>query len=154
MWYSVRTLNFPSIICPDDENIPSGPSPMSRSFEGLQLASVQTFQQHVRTPLSVRSAMGFLFKTKIWEDNCNCPDALINKASRASKSRSPNVSLHGPNAWASYMEIASIRSTVRTTDPMVRTREALIWKLRPAKVQPFGQQGNIVLTRLKSGWNF
>jgi hypothetical protein len=44
---------------PDDKNFPSGPSSVSRSFELLQLASVQTFQQHVRTTLSVRPAMGF-----------------------------------------------------------------------------------------------
>jgi hypothetical protein len=33
-----------SIICPDDENFPSRPSSMSRSFELYQLASVRTFQ--------------------------------------------------------------------------------------------------------------
>jgi len=67
---------------------PSGPSSMSRSFELLQLASVQTFQQHVQTTLSVRPAMEFFSQTQIWEDRCNCPndvdsrpDALIHKAS-------------------------------------------------------------------------
>jgi hypothetical protein len=46
------------------------------------------FQQHVRTTLSVRLAMGFLSKTQIWEDRYNCPDdvdsrpdPLIHKAS-------------------------------------------------------------------------
>jgi hypothetical protein len=60
--------------------------------ELLQLASVRTFQQHVRMPLSVRSAMGFLSKTQIWEDSCNLPDdvdsrpdALIHKAGWAFK---------------------------------------------------------------------
>jgi hypothetical protein len=42
-----------SIIHSNDENFPS------RSLELLQLASVRTFQQHVRTTLSVRLAMGF-----------------------------------------------------------------------------------------------
>jgi hypothetical protein len=81
-----------SIISPEDENFPSGPSSVSRSFKLLQLASVRTFQQHVRTPLSVRPAMGFLSKTQIWEDSCNHPDdvdsrpdALIHKASRTFK---------------------------------------------------------------------
>jgi hypothetical protein len=38
-----------------------------------------------------------------------------------SKSRRLDVSLHGQDARASYMEIACIRSTVRTTDTLVRT---------------------------------
>jgi len=81
-----------SIICPDNENFPSGPSSVSRSFELFQLASVRTFQQHVRTTLSVRPAVGFLSKTQIWEDRCNRsddvdsrPDVLIHKASIAFK---------------------------------------------------------------------
>jgi hypothetical protein len=81
-----------SIICPDDENFPSGPSSVSRSFELFQLASLQTFQQHVRTTLSVWPATRFLSKTQIWEDLCkrsddvdSRSDALIQKASRAFK---------------------------------------------------------------------
>jgi hypothetical protein len=65
---------------------------VSKGFELFQLASVQTFQQHVRTPLSVRLAMGFLSKTQVWEDHCNRPDdvdsspnGLIHKASCAFK---------------------------------------------------------------------
>jgi hypothetical protein len=80
------------IFYPNDENFSSGPSSVSRSFELLQLASVRMFQQHVLTPLSVRSTMGFLSKTQIWEDNCNRPDdvvsrpdSLIHKASHAFK---------------------------------------------------------------------
>jgi hypothetical protein len=37
---------------------------------------------------------------------------------------------------------------------MVWTREALIWKLHPAKVRPSGRQGNTVLMRLNSEKNF
>jgi hypothetical protein len=65
---------------------------VSRSFELLHLASVRTFQQHVRTTLSVRPAIGFLSKTQIWEDHCNhpddvdsLPDMLIHKTSIAFK---------------------------------------------------------------------
>jgi hypothetical protein len=65
---------------------------VSRSFELFQLASVWTFQQHVRTTLSVHPAMGFPSKTQLWEDRCNRlddvdshPDALIHKASIAFK---------------------------------------------------------------------
>jgi hypothetical protein len=81
-----------SIIRPDDENFPSGPSSVSRSFELLHLASVQTFQQHIWTTLSVIPAVGFLSKTHIWEDRGNRPDdveshpdTLIHKTSRAFK---------------------------------------------------------------------
>jgi hypothetical protein len=56
-----------------------------------------------------------------------------------SKSRHLDVSLHGPNAQTSYMEIACIRSTIRTTAVMVRTLQALIWKLHVAKVRPSGR---------------
>jgi hypothetical protein len=75
----------------------------------------------------------FFPKTHIWEDSCNRPDdvcsrpyALIHKASRALKSRHLDVSLHGPNAQASYMEIVCIRSTVWKVDVMVHTGQALI----------------------------
>jgi hypothetical protein len=64
--------------------------PLSRSFDLLQLASVRTFQQHIRTTLSVRQASGFLSKSQLWEDRCNRPDdvdsrpnALIHKVSIA-----------------------------------------------------------------------
>jgi len=87
-----RRPTVQSIIHPDDENFPSGPSSVSRSFKLLQLASVRTFQQHVQTTLNVRQASGFLSKTQLWEDRCNrpdevdsCLDALIHKASIALK---------------------------------------------------------------------
>jgi hypothetical protein len=91
-WYSIRMLNCPSIIHPDDENFLSEPSFVSRSFVLFQLASVRTSQQHVRMPLSVWLAMRFLSKTQICGDSCNrlddvCsrPNVLIHKASSAFK---------------------------------------------------------------------
>jgi hypothetical protein len=71
-----------------------------------------------------------------------------------SKSRRLDVSLHGPDMRASYMEIACIRSTVWMTIPLVQMRKPLIWKLRAAEVRPSGRQGNTVRTRLKSGKKF
>jgi len=128
-----------SIIRPDDENFPSGPSSLLRSFDLFQLASVRTFYQHIRAPLSIRSAMGFLSKTQIWEDSCNRPEdvdsrpnALIHKEVAHSKFIRPDDGLHGPDTRASYMEIGYIRFTVRT-------RQALIWKLHAAKVRPSGR---------------
>jgi hypothetical protein len=63
-----------------------------------------------------------------------------------SKSRRPDACLHGPDAQASDMEITCIRSTFRTTIPMIWTRKALVWKLHAAEVRLFGRQGNIVWT--------
>jgi hypothetical protein len=57
-----------------------------------------------------------------------------------SKSRRPDVNPLGPDARASDLEIACIRSTVWTTIPLVRTREALVWKLLAVEeVRPSGR---------------
>jgi len=58
VWTTCHT--FWTSICPKHQ--PSGRSPVSRSFELLQHASIRTFQQHVLTTLSVRQASGFLSK--------------------------------------------------------------------------------------------
>jgi hypothetical protein len=71
-----------------------------------------------------------------------------------SKFNFPDDSIHDPDAQASYMEITCIRLTVQTTAVMVRTRQALIWKLRTAKVRLSGRWGNTVRTRLYLGNNF
>jgi hypothetical protein len=71
-----------------------------------------------------------------------------------SKSRRPDTNLHGPDAQATYMEIVCIRSIIRTTCSMVQTREALIWKLRAAKVRSSRRQGNTIRTPLNSRKNF
>jgi hypothetical protein len=122
---------------------------VSRSFELFQLASVRTFQQHVRTPLSVRSAMDFFPRHRYGKIATTVRTMWIPVRTRSSirqvmhsKSRRPDVSVHGPDAHASYMEIAYIRSTVRKTDPMVRTRQALLWKLRATEVRPSGRSSN------------
>jgi hypothetical protein len=136
------------------------------------------FQQHVRTTLSVRLATGFLSKTRIWENRCNhpedvdsCPHALIHKASIAFKIQTsgrasirygncvhqinrPDDHSLGPDARASDMEIACIRSTAQTTIPLVWTHEDLVWKLLAAEVRSSRRQGNTVQTWLKSGKNF
>jgi hypothetical protein len=67
------------------------------------------------------------------------------------KSRRPD---DGPNARASEMEIVCIRSTVWTIIPLVRTREALIWKLLAAEVRPSRQQGITIRTRLQNKKEF
>jgi hypothetical protein len=100
---------------------PPGHSFVSRSFELLQLASVRTIQQPIRTTLSVRSSFRISFQTQIWEDCCNRPDDVDSRT----------------DTRASDMEIACIRTTVWTTIFLVQTREAFIWKLLAADVRPF-----------------
>jgi hypothetical protein len=48
------------------------------------------------------------------------------------------------------MEIACIKSTVRTIIPLVWMLEDFIWKLLAADVLPFGRQGTTVRMRLKN----
>jgi len=50
------------------------------------------------------------------------------------KSRRLNASQHGPAVRASDMEIACIKSTIRTIIALVRTGEAFIWKLLVVEV--------------------
>jgi hypothetical protein len=130
-----------SIIRSDDENFPSKPSHVSRSFELLQLASVRTFQQHIRTTLSVRPSFRISFQNT---------DMGRSMQVSHSKSWRPDASQHGPDARALDMEIMCIKSTIRTVIPLVRTREAFICKLLAAKVRSSGRQGNTVQTRLKN----
>jgi hypothetical protein len=70
------------------------------------------------------------------------------------KSRRPDDGPHGLDVRASNMEIACIRSTIWTTILLVRTREALVWKLLAVEVRPFERQGITVWTWLKTGKNF
>jgi hypothetical protein len=71
-----------------------------------------------------------------------------------SKSRRSDVSPLSPDVHASDMEIACIRSTIRTTIPLVRTREVLIWKILATEVRPSRRHGTTVPRQLKSGKNF
>jgi hypothetical protein len=70
-----------------------------------------------------------------------------------SKFKRSDDGLHGLDMRTSYMEIACIRFTVQMADFMVQMRQALIWKLRPAKVRPSRRQGNTIRMRLNSGKN-
>jgi len=56
-----------------------------------------------------------------------------------SNSKLSEVSLHSLDMRATYMEIACIRSTVRTTILLIQTREALIWILLAAEVRLSGR---------------
>jgi hypothetical protein len=95
IWTLIRLKHHPY----RRRGFPSRPSSVSRSFELLQLVSVWTFQQPVRTTLSVRPKLQ-IFQNHIWEDCCNRsddvdsrPDALLRKASSQFKFNRPDASL-------------------------------------------------------------
>jgi hypothetical protein len=140
---SVRTFScvekfqtVPACICSDVSAAHPDDSQCSTSFRilpkhsyGKIAATVQTTWIPVRTRSSIRQVSQF-------------------------KSRHPDDGPHGPDARASDMEIVCIKSIVWTIIPMVRTREAFIWKLLTAEVRPSGWQGTTVWTRLKNKKEF
>jgi len=113
-WNFVWTLIYQSIIRPDDENFSSGRPSVSRSFELLLVAFIRTYQQYVWTPFSIRRVKRFLSKIKIWEDNCNRPGAILDKASRAE-------------------DVQPSRRQTPWFDA-----QTLLWKLHAVEVQPSG----------------
>jgi hypothetical protein len=98
-----NTVRMPS--CPIHQpsrrrGFPPGPSSVMRSFELLQLAYIQTFQQPIRTTLRVRPSFRFSFQNQIWEDCHNRqddvdsrPDALLLKESSQFNLNRPDASL-------------------------------------------------------------
>jgi hypothetical protein len=128
-------------------SVPLQPSGQRVILSGRRELSVRTFlcvkklrtvPSYIRTDVSTArpdavlcsiSYWIFFFpKTQIWEDSYNRsddvyfrPDALIHKQVVHSKFRRPDVSLHGPDIQASYMEIKCSRSIIRTTTVMVPT---------------------------------
>jgi hypothetical protein len=118
----------------------------------LQLASVRTIQQPVRTILSVRSSFRIFFpKNKYGKIAATVRTTWISVWMPSSIRQVSQFKSRHPDAGVSNMEIACIRSTVRTTILLVRTREASIWKLLAADVRPSGRQCTTVRTRLISG---
>jgi hypothetical protein len=111
-----------------------------------KLASVQTFQQPVRTTLSVRSSFRFSFQKQIWEDCCNRPDdvdsrpdALLLKGKFVIQTQPSGC--RSTMVWKRLQQIWKLRAANQLSGrspPMVRTREALVRKLLAADVRPFG----------------
>jgi hypothetical protein len=77
LFHTVRTPDRPSIIRPDDVSLRPDP-PLCREGS-IQLASVRTFQQHVRTPLSIRTVSDS-FQVPIKGRSINRPDTRLLKA--------------------------------------------------------------------------
>jgi hypothetical protein len=123
IWFPVRTPTCESIIRPDD--VDSRPDlPMFR--EASNCTSLH-LSGRFNSPSGRHSvfdqALGFLSKTKIWEDYCNrpddvdsCPEVLIHKASIA-------IQIHHPSGCYGFPSgrPPAKASSVRTTWIPVRT---------------------------------
>jgi hypothetical protein len=128
--------------------------PLSRSFNLLQLASIWTFQQHVRAILSVRQASEFLSKVQLWEDRCNRPDdvdsrpdALIHKASIAIQ-----IQMFG-RACIRYGNPVHQINRPDDRPPGLDTR-SLYMEITCSGRQLSGRQSTTVRTRLRNKNNF
>jgi hypothetical protein len=111
-----RRPTVQSIIRPDDENFMSRPSSVSRNFELFQLASVWTFQHHVQMTHSVFDQLWDVFpKHRYGKITATVRTMWIPVRTRSSirqvahsKCKRLDHSFHGPDARATYMEIACI----------------------------------------------
>jgi hypothetical protein len=139
---------------------------VSRRFELLQIASVPAARPD--DPQCSIKPQDFFPKHRYGKITPTVQTTWIPVQTRSSirqvsqfKSRRPDANQHGPDASASDIEIACIRSAVRTTILPVWTREASIWKLLAANVRLSGKQGITIQTRLSNWkdlqqnfWNF
>jgi hypothetical protein len=107
---TVRTQVRPSIIRPDDVHF--RPDPPLCLEVSIQLASVQTSQQPVRTPLGTRPVSDS-FQVSIKERSINHPDDVVSY----------------PDARLLKVRIAIQISSSGRQSALVRTRVQLIWKL-------------------------
>jgi hypothetical protein len=107
--YTVRTPFRPSIIRPNDVHFRPDP-PLCREGS-IQLASVRTFQQHVRTPLGTRPVSD-TFQVPIKERSSNRLDDVVSR----------------PDARLRKERITIQISPSGRLSVLVRTRVQLIWK--------------------------
>jgi hypothetical protein len=125
--HTVRTPIRPSIIRLDDMHFRPDP-PMCREVS-IQLASVRTSQQPVRTPLSTRPVSNS-FQVSIKERSINRPDDVVSRTdARLLKAR-----------------IAIQISSFGHQPALVWTCMQLIWKL-PIQLQPSRRLSIMVRTR-------
>jgi hypothetical protein len=113
--HTVRSPIRPSIIHLDDVHFRPGP-PLCREGS-IQLASVRTSQQHVRTPIGTRPVSD-TFQVPIKERSSNRPDDVVSR----------------PDARLRKARIAFQISPSRRLLVLVRTHVQLIWKL-PIRLQ-------------------
>jgi hypothetical protein len=121
------------IFCPDDENFLSEPSSMQEASNYSSLHPSGCLNSMSRRHSVFHQLWDFFPKHKYGKiavtfrkmctpvRTCSFIWKVVH-----SKFNHPDDSIHGPEAQASYMGITCIRSTIRTTDVMVRRHQALI----------------------------
>jgi len=149
--HTVRTPDRPSIFRPEDVSLRLDPP---RCREGsIQPASVWTFQQHVRTPISTRPVSDS-FQVPIKGRSINHPDDVVSLPdARLLKARiaiqiSPSRRLTAV-VWTGVHQRRKLPIRLQPSwrlPIMVRTRSYQIWKLR-VKVQPSVRWSPMVRTR-------
>jgi hypothetical protein len=151
MCHTVQTSDRPIIIRMDDVSLRPDP-PLFREGS-IQLASVQTFQQHVRTPLSTQTVLDS-FQVPIKGRLINHPDDVVSHPdARLLKARiAIQISLSGRLTAVVQKRVHQRRKLPIRLQPfgrlpiMVRTRSHQIWKLR-VEIQPSGRSSPMVRTR-------
>jgi hypothetical protein len=134
MCHPVRRPDKPSIIRPDDVSLRPDP-PLCRE-SSIQLASVRTFKQHVRTPLSTQTVSDS-FQVPIKGRSINRPDDVVSRPEvRLLKAR---IAIHiSPSGRLTAMVRTRVHQRRKLSiqlQPsgrlpiMVRTRALQIWKL-------------------------
>jgi hypothetical protein len=149
--HTVQTPDRPSIIRPDDVSLRLDP-PLCREGS-IQLASVRTFQQHIRTPLSTRTVSDS-FQVPIKGRSINRPDDVVSRPdTRLLKARiTIQISSSGHLTAVVRTRVRQRRKLPIRLQPsgrlplMVRTHAHHIWKLR-VEVQPSGRSSPMVWTR-------
>jgi hypothetical protein len=133
---------------------------MSRSFELFQLASVRMSQQHVERRSMFDQLWDLFPKHRYEKTAATVRTMCIPIRTRSfirqvmhSKFNRPDVCLHGLDAQASYIEIACIKSNIRTTTVMVWMLQALIWNCVQLKCDSPDARAT-PSDALKSGKNF
>jgi hypothetical protein len=118
-YHTVRTLVRPSIIRPDSVHF--RPDPLLSRDVSIQLASVRTSQQPIRTPLGTR-LVSDSFQVPIKERSFNSPDDVVSR----------------PDARLLKARIVIQISPSGRLSALVRTCVQLIWKLQ-IRLQPSGR---------------
>jgi hypothetical protein len=149
--HTVWTPDRPSIIRPDDVSL--CPDPPLCQEGSIQLASVRTFQQHDRTPLSTRTVSDS-FQVPIKGRSINHPDDVVSHPhTRLFKARiAIQISPSGRLTAVVRTRVHQRRKLLIRLQPsgrlpiMVRTSAHQIWKLR-VEVQPSEHSSPMVHTR-------
>lgn len=130
---SIQTANITSELSsvnnirPNDVAILSRCPSGFRSFELFKIRSIWMSQQCVRTLISVWQVKEFFSQTQIWEDSCNHPEAILDKARRGEKLQLSGCRANTIQMPVLIMKITCRRCTTIRTLGQHRPEAVLIW---------------------------